>query len=344
MPQLLTSLSPDFLFARLHGKWSDFLHCDALSRMARGGGIDVLQRALVPRQIDLSRRELAQKQLIGHLITELWGIRRHLDSHTAAFYDAFVERYFFENLKAIFHAHFFPEREANLEFLLIASEALPPLDTEHIVDARNVNQLYRLLPAHPCKEELLPILVELEDTRDIQVAECRLAQLYYRSLLQAAKRLPLGRRREGGVRLAGMEIDLTNLVMILRNARLYHLPAEALEELCIPGGYLVQAKVLQALLAAGPEELLQRLPGEYRRLALPFADSPLFLVENALWQHLYASAFDLFRDYNCPGVSIIAFPLLKQFEVQNIIRLFEGLHFRLDAADIESMLIGVRHV
>lgn len=341
---MLANLNADFLFPKLHGMWARSMVGESLQRLIQSGREDAVSRALTPLGIDASRREEVQKQIVCAHIAELSSVQRLADPRTARFYSAFLERHFFENLKTVLHYHYFPEHGVSMQFLLIDAPGLPHFDAEALLAARNTHQLFTHLPPHPCREALLPLLVELEDTRDILAAESRLDRMFYAELLGAAGRLPLSTRQIGR-ELVRTEVDITNLVMILRNVVMYRLAADALRGLCLDGGLHLSPKALEKLYGAkGVPALVASLPRVYRRLLEPFVEGELYLSENALWNHLHRLAYGLFTDYNRPAASVVAFAYLKRFEMLNIGRVFEGTHFGLGAADIQEMMIGAGHV
>ncbi|MBN2449985.1 MAG: V-type ATPase subunit [Lentisphaeria bacterium] len=344
METTTVNLGADFLFPKLHGMWSRALCGESLRRLVAAGSPEALGRALAAYGLDTSARADFQKRLHAHGIAELAAVQRLADPRSARFYGAFIERHFFENLKTILHHFVLPDGEVDIRFLLIESPELPPLDADRIEAARHINQLFRLLPPHPIREQLLPLLVELDETRDLLRAECRLDRLFYDRLAAAARGLPLPMRK-AGCGLVRTEIDHVNLVMVLRNVSLYRLPEENLAELFIPGGLALPGPLLEGLAGArSRREVVAALPRALQALLGPLVEAPLYASENVLWDDLYRRALALFKDFEHPALSTVAFPFLKRSEVLNIGRVFEGFHFGLPAADILEMMIGATHV
>lgn len=341
MQEMLANLNADFLFPKVHGMWARSLFGEDLRTLVHSHRIEALQRALSPRGLDVSQRASFQKELTRRFITEIGAVRRLLDPHGAAFYRAFIDRYFFENLKTALHVHFFPERGQNVEFLLIEGAHLPAIDAEKLTEARTVNELYRQIPKHPVREALPPILRELEKNRDIPQAECHLDRMYYERFLDAARRLPTA-AREIGLKLVSTEIDVTNIVMIMRTIEFYDLDADMVAALCSEGGRLVQAaSVAELARLPSRQALVEALPRSYRVLLEPLVDAELHVSENALWNAQFRIADSAFKDYDQPALSVVAFPFLKRAEMLNISRVFEGVHFGLSPAEIEEMMIGM---
>jgi vacuolar-type H+-ATPase subunit C/Vma6 len=293
--------------------------------------------------VDTRERATVQRGLTQNLIAELAGVRSLLKPGLAAYYDLFIDTFFVENLKTLLHYHWFPERDVDIRLLLVESPHLPTLNLDGLLSAPTVHRLYQLLPDHRVKPNLLPILVELDDTRDFFTAEARIDCLMYSSVLDCADRAPITVRKQARD-LLSLEIDIRNLIMLLRNAALYHIPAEGLRELFVEGGGLLSSSILKELDGVETSQaVVARLPSPFGPRLAPLRDRELYLSENALWDLLYDRARALFRDFNRPETAVVAFPYLKRFEAINLARVFEGFHFGLPAPVIRSMMIGLRH-
>ena len=343
MRSTYSDLSHDFIFAKLHGVWAKAVAGARLAALVDAQGESALGRILADMGIDSADRATVQKALTGNLINVLASVRRLLDSASGEFYGRLIDRFHVENLKTILHYRYFPEREVDLDFLLIGSEHLPPLNAEALVGAPSVHRFYEALPPHHMRADLLPILVELDDTHDIFVAEGRIDKLYYAELLSHAARLPM-RVRSHASELLQMEIDISNLVILLRSVSLYRLTAEVLADLLIPGGLHLPLQAAGRL-AEGKtrEDIVAGLPAPYAALLEPLGLEELYTLENTLWNALFDRAYAMFKDYDRPAASVAAFPVLKRFEALNIDRAFEGFRFGLGTGVIRGMLIGIGH-
>lgn len=342
MKRPVTGLSYDFIFPKLHGMWSRSVVGDTLQHLIQSGRAETLERALAGLDIDTSNRAEFQRRLTEAHIGELAHIARLVDERTAAFYDAFLDRYFFENLKTILHYHHFPDQEVAIDLLLIQSDSLPPIDIDRVTAAKNVNQLYNALPEHEVKGKLLRLLVELDDTKDLFLAESRLDRFYYEEFGAATRGLPQATRGRGKA-FVGTEVDIENLIVAFRNAAVYRLGSEALKDLWIAGGDVLETATLQALAeSADRDKGLALLPRTYARIVARVADQQLYVVENELWSYLHRIAYEAFSDFNRPHGAVVAFPYLKRFELLNIGRVFEGIHFGLAPDTMRRMMIGTK--
>jgi vacuolar-type H+-ATPase subunit C/Vma6 len=344
MPLVSANLSTDFVFPKLHGRWAAAVKGEKLAALIRGGTVQAVARTLAETGVIVTDRLEVQKRLNEKLIREYTEMARLLPPALAAFYVCLADRALVDNLKTILHYRYFPKPTPNIHSLLISAPQLPQLPTEKLLEARSVHQFHLLLPRHPFTEHILPVLVELDDSRDLFVAEAQMDALYFRLLLETAGQTPLPVRRlaEG---LVQAEIDIINIVLLLRNLSLYKLTAAEVMRLLIGGSsFPGAASAADAAAAPSAERLAQLLPRQYRAAVAGVDGRPLYQAENALWCILYTDAETAFRDFNHPERSAVAYPYLKRFEHLNLARLFEGLVLGLNPALLESMMIGRRHV
>jgi len=337
--------STEFLFAKLHGRWSRAWSSDKLLLLLRTLNAQSLERILQPLAISPSDDASVQKQLAENLISELAGILRFLDADVAAYYRQICDRYTLENIKIGMHVRFARQTRHDAQALLVRSSYLPSLDLDAIVSAGTADELFKALPPLPFSEQLRPVLAELESSRDLFRAESQLDQVYYAYLSDGLEVLPETMRDAAGS-LAGMEADILNLVMILRNQHLYQMPSKQLQTLFVRSGSTFSDARLEEMAQLPDARMLGDLlrGSAYGPSVAGSSQDQLYITENKLWNLLYLRAYRYLRDFTQPHLTLIAFPWLKRFEALNLARVFEGVRFNLSAGAIASMLIGVPHV
>ena len=314
----------EFLFAKLHARWSGAVVGARLEELVRASGeASAFRRAL--EAFGLPSTELAAMPPALHrrCIADL-GQVRDLAGDGGAFYDAFIGRYFFENLKLLLRHRAKLLSAKELDYLLVEGPGLPPLRLDVLLEAQNTKLFHRALPPGPYTKALLPILAEFDAKPDLFLADTRLERLFFHTLVAAAESAPPG-MRESAVKLARLEAEIFNLVTVLRNLDLYHLPPEILAELLAEDGLLLSAQRLQELAgAADSARLIRQLPERYAKVLTPLAGQPLPVRAAALWELLDTEALRTFRDFRDAGASIAVYPFLKQQETLGLIRLCEG--------------------
>jgi vacuolar-type H+-ATPase subunit C/Vma6 len=339
-------LSSDFLFPKLHGRWSTAVAGDQLENLIRANNLQAVVRLLTERGLSTGERVEVQKDLTRSLIAELAGIQRFLSPALAHLYSRLIDGYFLDNLKTLLHYRYFPPQSGqnDIRTLLVDNLELPPLPAELMLEAKSVHQFFKLIPAHELRDRLLIILVELDDTHDLFTAESRIDALYFEWLLTAARELPVTIRHLA-LAFVRLEIDITNMVTLLRNLTVYKMPEERIFGLMIPGGALLAEDALTPLCSVSERRMFSdQLPREYRKMLAGHEADEIYRSENILWTHLYVMAEQAFKDYNHPARAVVAYPYLRRFEHTNLARLFEAAYLRLEPAIVRSMMIGVNHV
>ena len=315
----------EFLFAKLHAVWSRAAVGTRMDELVRASGdAAAFRRALESLGVPAVDVAAVPKALHMRLLADLGRIR-NLAGDGGAFYEAFIGRYFLENLKLLLRHRAGFLSAAELERLLVQGDGLEPLRLDVLLEARNTKLFHRALPSGPYTKAILPVLQEFDATDDLFLADTKLDRLFFRTLVAAADASPEG-MREHAARLARLEADIFNLVTLLRNLELYRLPSEALAELLAEDGLLVSAGKWRELAAvADSARLVRQLPKRYAAVLAPLAEQPLPPREAALWAQLSDEALRTFRDFRDFGASIVAYPFLRQMETLNLIRLCEGV-------------------
>ncbi|MGI5922345.1 MAG: V-type ATPase subunit [Lentisphaeria bacterium] len=337
-----TNASHDYLFARLRGMWANAVKGEALQRLMNSGTTENLIRDLRSFGVDASSRSAFHKNLLLREMKLLASVRAQLDDATARFYSALINRVFYDEVKTILHYYFFPEAKINIDYLLVELPQLPTFPVEALLQAPNVEAFIRLLPEVDPEDDLEGIVRQLALDHDMMTAECRIDRINFRNLLRMARRTPLNIRREAELAVR-RNIDIINVTMLLRDVYLYHFKPEKMAGYWIHDGELLKPEELTALVAADGDvkQTIQALPRVFRELLEPFAAAELYLCENVLWNYLHRYMHSLFRNYNRPALSIVAFPFLLRFETLNIGRVYEGVHFAIPPRDMHDMMIGV---
>lgn len=333
------ALGTDFLFSKLHGRYSKALVGHRLDELIRGRNVQALGRVLSGLGVSIQSRAEVQKNLTLAVIREIGWLAGLVDEKSAVYYQRLLDQYFLENIKTLIRFRYQQGAVEDLSFLLVQSQYLPELPWDYMTQARTLHEFYSLIPDSGYKRDLLPILVEVDGSHDIFLADAKIDCLYFDRLGIAVE--GLSRKQRGLARaLTGMEIDIRNILTAMRNVTVYHFSREALEPLFLSGGSALQpggAMDLGGL--ASLDAFWSRLPKDYAAVAEPWLNGELYQVENAFWSALFRKAKKGFQDFSQPELSAIAYPLLKRFEFLNVARLFEGLYLKLEPELIRSLMV-----
>ena len=337
-----TNASHDFIFAKLHGLWANAIRGDTLERLLRSGTPEALQRNLHDVGIDASKRETFHRNLLMREFNTLTTISRLLDERSSGYYHALMSKGYFEDLKTILHYRFFPEHNVDIDEMMTGLPCSPTTDAKALIAAKTTEQfLGRIVYDFGVTDERLSALAaELEKSHDIMLAECALDQAHYDFVLKSAANAPRDVANATN-EMTATEIDIENICILLRNIRTYHLGDKRMASFWLKGGRFLDAERLTALLPSkNLKAAVAQLPYPFQKMLEPFTDAELYLSESALWNHLYDKALRLFRDFDRPSLSIVAFPFLLRFETQNVSRIYEGVRFGIPARDLKDMMIG----
>ena len=337
-----TNASHDFIFAKLHGLWANAIRDDALEKLLKSGTPEALQRNLLDVGIDASKREGFHRNLLLREFNILSGISKLLDERSSRYYHAIMSKGYFEDLKTMLHYRFFPEHNIGIEEMLTGLPGAPTSNAKELMASKSTDEfLGKIFYDFGVElEHLAELVAALEKSHDIMQAECALDQAHYDFVLKSTASAPLDIGR-AALEMTATEIDIENICMLLRNIRTYHLDDKRMASFWFKGGLFLDPTRLSALLPSkNLKEAVTQLPSSYQRMLDPFTDSELYLSENALWNHIYDKALRLFRDFDNPSLSIVAYPFLLRFETQNVSRIYEGVRFGIPARDMKDMMIG----
>ena len=337
MQKPVINTSDEFIFAKLHGMWANAAKDARLAQLANAGSVDEIIRLLAEYKLDASRRELFHRNLLQREIESLSAISAQLDKRTAEFYRAFIERAYFDNLKALLHDKF-SGRAAAIRPMTAAIPGLPEIPAAELLGQDSAESFLQVLNPALFPEEIGAIVRKLFDDNNIMSMECELDKLAYHHLLTHAENVPMN-VRSACKALVKMEIDIVNLRMLMRVVRTYRLDETTAAAIWIDGGTVPPALLTTLSGLKTLADVVAKLPTAFRDALQPFTAADLYVSENTLWKLLYKQTKKYFSDYDHMELSIVAFPFLRHFETLNIGRIYEGIRFGMRPQDVQEMLI-----
>ena len=337
MQKPVINTSDEFIFAKLHGMWANAAKDARLAQLANAGSVDEIIRLLAEYKLDASRRELFHRNLLQREIESLSAISAQLDKRTAEFYRAFIERAYFDNLKALLHDKF-SGRATAIRPMTAAIPGLPEIPAAELLGQDSAESFLQVLNPALFPEEIGAIVRKLFDDNNIMSMECELDKLAYRHLLTHAENVPMN-VRSACKALVKMEIDIVNLRMLMRVVRTYRLDETTAAAIWIDGGTVPPALLTTLSGLKTLADVVAKLPTAFRDALQPFTAADLYVSENTLWKLLYKQTKKYFSDYDHMELSIVAFPFLRHFETLNIGRIYEGIRFGMRPQDVQEMLI-----
>ncbi len=333
--------SCDFVSARLHGLMAKAVRGEALENLARSATEELLLRNLRNLGIECTGRQEFHEFIYARELGELNSMARMLDNRGAAYYLARESCVYFENLKTALHSRF-SRSDMDSGYVFISAPNMPDFDGKALESARDTREFVRRLPLYGelKRDRLASIVRELDETRNLMLADSMVDHAFYDEVWSALDGLNSVVGSEAR-RLVGIEIDILNLNMLMRNARTYHFDASVMSGLWLDRGCVLGKRKLTEL--AGREnvqEIRTALGGKYGRILESVEGTELYLSENALWKYLWHEARHSFFMMDEPALAIAAFPFLAHFETLNLGRIYEGVYFGIPSQNILEMMIG----
>jgi len=330
--------SLDFLNAKVRAIHSRLYEGDRLNELLRYRSVSELSGVLLDGAAVASPATL-ERRLVERYAENLSLLWRYLPAPRDRVFIALGLRLQIENLKVILRAHAAGE-SGPLESLPVIPLPEPyrwpqlerrgPLTREQLLLAIP-EPLVRMSAAEALVlygEKPIPIYLEASLDRG-----------YYSMLLQVYEALPAGDREDIGP-LVALELDLQNLVFVLRSRVNYRLEAEMVTMLAARSmeSRRPAAWVRTAAQKESARDIIAEAPVALRRL---LAEVPAQLpeIERRLWQHYYGLAKTAYQQtfftLGCP----YAFAALKRMELANLITVVEAMRYELSFEELLSRLL-----
>jgi vacuolar-type H+-ATPase subunit C/Vma6 len=328
----------DFLAAQLHGR---------RSRLAEGGQLDVLcrirtvtelARQLVPDRLFSGASEM-QWHMVQAVLDELASLAESVSGAGGDYLAWQRVRFQVENLKIVVRGIVNNLEPEALQPHLIT---LPPdlaLDLTPLSVPAGASAFARILqvvPAGPLRDGVQAAAQAFQAEPRPFVIETALDRAYLQTLWQCAARMA-GPDREDVLRLTGQEINIFNLMLVVRGWHHYHLQPGFLLPLFVPGGSLDEAQFRGFLLAddlqAGVQAVARPLFGE------PPAVCEAPVLEMLAWNRYLHLANTLFRRSHMACGAVIGYAAIRRIELANLVTLAEGLRMGLDPVRLRTRLM-----
>lgn len=331
----------DYLFSKLHAIMARSLCQERLENVVqRCHSLGDLELVLQPMGISFAEHRKVQKMIYHSLFVQILYIMKGLPEGLKEYYQLTLGRFFCDNIKAVFHRQYVPETEENepISDLLFNVPSYPTISVSP--EGRLILDKKGRLP-EGWRQEIEKIAkLTLQEASLFQI-ENRLDRMYWQSLLTCCQKMPKSLR---SILLSyfSQVVDFRNLMTLFRNLRYYHLTAEELEMLLLPNeGLLNLPTLLHLVKITKEEELKQQLPKKYQDL-IGNKQKSLADVEQNFQNSLYQEVWQLFRNFEQPILSVVAFPLIKVVEMQNISRLYESMRLGISGDILRRFLVGLK--
>ena len=334
------STGSDFIFARLHGLMSRAAVGERLQTLTACVTEELFFQGLANLGYVFDPKDNFQKQLMAREARCLEDLMVWSSPAVARYLASIIRTLSIENLKLLLSYRFQERRELEVAELLLSLPRQGGYDYQALLEIEDDEEFIERLPDCQSFPELAETVSQLAEDRDLMAADCAIDRLCFKDEMEQAKKLPWVMRGEA-LELLSREIDLSNLSILLRNVNMYHIAPESLQKFWLPQGkFLALPELNRLALLENPALVIEALPPPFAGLLKDCREKDLYHSEQALWNWLAKSVWQLFRDFSHPALSMIAYPYLLRFENINLGRIYEGIRFALPPNVIQAMMIA----
>jgi len=168
--------------------------------------------------------------------------------------------------------------------------------------------------------------------------EMALDMYYSRLALDMMKRTLSPSDREIVRQTLGAETDLRNITFILRMKKYYNTPAEGIYPYIIPGYYKIKQSHITALVESETyEDAVELVNQTVYRNALNAENK---FMEESLNEFVGNMHRQMFRKNPHSISASISYLHLKEIEVRNIVKIIEGIRYKLPPDEIKKHIVG----
>ena len=225
---------------------------------------------------------------------------------------------------------------------------LPPFTLElclELAESPDIPSLIRRIPEHNLRRILEKALPRYQENQQLALLEQALDSEVLGGLYKQVQRIG-GLDEQRTLPLVGLEVDLVNLMVVLRS-RLHNIPPEEAEELLLGVEYRLPLSLLREAIRArdleGSIQLLER-ESRYGKLVAEAWDSyqmhpSLYAFERTFNRHILTESKNAMLGYPFHFGVILGYLNLKWYETLNLKAIMHGKAEGLDPTIIRRTLV-----
>ena len=208
-----------------------------------------------------------------------------------------------------------------------------------MANARSYRELLNALGGTEYKNLLTPY-AENYNEKGIYLQIESVLNAYMRKYLLSAVNKGIGKKEKKQIReIVNYKFDMDTIVDIYRLIRLEDADEEIIKGFINTEFTNFSEKELDMLIdAPRARDMMRLMPETYYRK--DFSKIEYNYLEGAAQQVLYAKAYDSMRYFTDPTAAMLCYVILAENEVQNIIRIVEGIKYKIPAKKISTVLVG----
>jgi len=327
----------DFIAAKVRGMRGKLYENDALRRLCQQPNIEELAAHLAPDQ-PIGSTIALQRFLTTQHVADLYRVHILLDGWHKQISLWMLRRYQVENLKVLLRCW---NSEADSQTHTAFTAQLPDplaLPTDQLMAASSLEELLHRIPIPQLSQGALRGLGDFEESGRLFYVEAGIDQAYLTELLRLADTAS-GPGAQHTAKLVRLELDIYNVMLVLRAVFNYSLNFNKLRTLFAPLGPRIGLDTLENLRSAtDADHAAQLIPATLigRRSGPLTGDD----AETTMWNVLYRTANRLYYASILDFGTVAAFYYIKRTELANLIKISELIRYGLPADLIPRQLIA----
>lgn len=214
---------------------------------------------------------------------------------------------------------------------------LRTVDFPSLAKANDFASFIELLRPTPYYKVLAPF-IHNEDQQDVFNLEMALDMYYSRLSIALMEKALRGKDKEIIAQTLGSETDIKNITLILRLKKYYNFPSEGIYPYIIPNYYKIRESHIRALAESKSyEEAIEIVNRTVYKDALNIEDK---FMEESLNEFIGNLHRKMFKANPYTISAPVSYIHLKEIEVRNIVKIIEGIRYKMPANEIKKHIVG----
>lgn len=324
-----------YLNARVSGMADRLLPAAEVEALIEGSTPEQAAHALIPDLADLGQEAqvdpaFLESALLLALLQEFSVLVRGTHGNARDLLIYWIRRFELANLKALLRGKVAGRSAAAIRAELVRLGPFATLPADRLLATEDLAELLRQLETTAYGSIVHQARLAFEEQPELFILDATLDQRYFTGLARQLRGFD-GKDRQLLNRLVGSYIDHVNLVWLLRYRYAYNLPPAQAFYLLAPAGHRIAAREWLALADLGSmAELIGALPRTLAQL-LEGAET-ISEVQRRLQRETQSVAESVLRDGGFSVARALAYLLLRELQMQQLLAVLKGRQLGLDSA------------
>lgn len=212
-------------------------------------------------------------------------------------------------------------------------------DLYGLAKVKSYDELLRLLKDSRFYPALKKYEFKEDEKIDIVKIEIDFNKLFYNLMLKTIKKTFSGEVMDEISKSFGMQIDLQNIIDILRLKKYFNAKSDYIKALLLPYNFKIKPQELAKIMDSPDSDAALKAVREtyYGRF---FAKYDFDLVDKYSSQIMWSYHKNLIAFSTSAPVAVVSYLNLKDIEIENIVNIIEGIRYGIAPATISKLLIG----